>query len=177
MSVEVDPTGAREAVAVHHGPTRLGAAMATVAAFLALVASASSFLGLMIGVLGFLGLVVALFGTGSRRLASLGVGIVFAGIVTTGVMGGDEVLVVIGAVMSILAFDYTQNAFSVGSQLSLETETWRGEAVHAAASLAVGVVSAAFAFAIYLLADGSFAAVGLVFLFLGAVALLWAIRS
>lgn len=177
MSVDVSPSDPAESVPVSHGPTRIGGAIALVAGLVAVLLSAVSLLGLLMGVFGLIGLAAGLFVLGSRRLASLGVGIIFAGVIATGVMGTDEVTLVLGGLAAIVAFDATQNAFSVGHQLSLETETWRGEAVHAAGTVAVGVITAVFVFAIYLLSGGEFAPVALLFLLGGTVFLIWAIRA
>lgn len=180
MSTEIAAEADEEpgtAVTVSHGPARVSAAMALFAALLALFTSATFFLGLLVGVFGFVGLAVGLFGFGSRRLAGLSTALVFAGVVASGVSGAPETLVVLGALASIAAFDLTQNAFSVGSQLSAETETWRGEFVHAAATAGIGAVTVIVSFAIFALAGGQVAAPALVFLFLGVVLLLWAIRA
>lgn len=180
MSVEVDPADEPlTAVEVGHGPARVSAVGATVAALVAALANLpASVIGFGVSLFGFVGLAIGLFVLPSRRLSGLGTGIVFLGVVLTGVFGPDPVLVVTGVLASILAFDLSQNAFGVGEQLSKATETWRGESVHAAGSLAAGAVSAALAFGIYLvLAGGQLEPFGLVLLFAGAVALVYAIRA
>lgn len=178
MSVETDQAEEPVAVDVRHAPARVSAIAATVAALVGTVSTVpASVVGLFVAVFGLVGVVVGLFVVSSRRLSAIGTGIVFMGVVFTGLLGADEVLVVVGVLASILAFDLSQNAFSVGAQLSTDTETWRGEAVHAAGSVAAGVVSVVLALAIYLLAGGEVAPAGLALLFVGAVVLIWAIRT
>lgn len=179
VSVEVDaPEEPRSAVEVTHAPARASAVGAVVTGLLAAVTSApASIIALVVAVFGVAGLVVGTFVRPSRRVAGIGTAVIFAGVVASGLSGAGEGLVVFGVLASILSFDLTQNAFVVGDQLSTGTETWRGEAVHAAGTAAVGAISVVLAFAIYLVAGGELATAGLAFLFVAAIVLIWAIRA
>lgn len=165
-------------VSVRHAPARLSAGLAVVAALLAVVTTSSSIFALMIGGIGIAGLLTGLFALGSRSIAGVGTGVIFAGVVVSGLGGGNVVFLVFGALTSILAFDLTQNAFGVGAQLTTATETWRGEIVHAAGSTGVGAVTVIVALLIYSVLSGTqLAIVGFVFLMLAATVLVWVIRS
>jgi Flp pilus assembly protein TadB len=82
-----------------------------------------------------------------------------------------------GSFATILAFDIGQNAFSVGRQMSDETETTRGELVHASASLAVGIVIVGVAAVVYIAAFEGLSVSSLAFLLFGAMLLVWVIRQ
>lgn len=179
MSVENESVeDGRLAVPVRHGPARLSSALAIGAAILAVLASApASIVALVLGVFGLLAVLVGLLALESRRLTAIGTGIVFAGVVASGLSGGTTWLLALAALATILAFDLGQNAFSVGTQLSTSTETWRGEVVHAAGSVAAGAVTVIVALAIYGVAGGEQSPAALAFVLLAVIVLVWAIRA
>ena len=177
MSIQTDDEMA--AVEVTHSPARISSAI-TVGAALVAVLSTGIFqtLALGIGVGGVAGVAGGLFGLQSERLTVAGVGIVFIGVIVSGAFGPTPPeFLLFGTLANIIAFDLANNAFSVGRQLSAETDTNRGEVVHAAATIAVGVVAAGLAFGIYLVPLGELTVAGLAFLLFGAMLLVWAIRS
>ena len=166
------------AVQVTHAPARLSGALATGAGLLAVLTTLfGSALALLVGLFGLGGLAAGLFGLHSQRVASLGAAIVFVAVVVGGLFGAPELFVVVGALATVVAFDLSQNAFSVGRQLSTETDTRRGELVHAAATVAVGSVAVVVAFAIYALAAGGQPISALAFILLASIVLVWAVRS
>ncbi len=166
------------AVEVTHSPARFSSVLAVAAALLAVIAgSLVSTLALGIGVFGLGGVAAGLFVLESKRFVSAGIALVFVAVVFGGVLGNPAELVLLASLATIVAFDLGQNAFSVGAQMSAETETRRGELVHAATSVAVGTLAAAGVYAVYLLAAGGQAIATLALLLLGAVLLVWAIHS
>lgn len=165
------------AVTVTHSPATVSGVMATAAALLAVLTAGTSILAMAVAVFGLLAVVGGLFVLESERATMVGTAFVFVGVVLSGVYGNTWPLLVLGAFASILAFDLGTNAFSVGRQLSDQTNTVRGEVVHAAASVAVGVVFVGVAVGIRIagLEGLSFAALGA--LLAGALFLVWAIRE
>ncbi len=169
---------AAPAVEVEHSPTRVSSILAVVAAFLAVISSGLlSVLALLFGFIGLVGVAAGLFVMESKRAVLISTGLIFVAVLMSGVQGNTPPFLIFSAIATILAFDLGQNAFSVGTQMSDTTRTQRGELVHAAASLIVGVVVAIFAYVIYLVGPGGRPASGLVFILLAAVLLVWAIRT
>lgn len=83
----------------------------------------------------------------SRRFVDLGTGLVFAGVLTSGVLRSASTLtVVVSAAATIIAWDAAQNAVSMGGQLGASgSTTHRVELFHvvftsAAAVVTIGVV-------------------------------------
>lgn len=166
------------AVTVVHEPARLSSALAVGCGLLAVLVSApATILAVLIGVFGLAGLAVGQFVIESRRTAGIGTALLFLAVIVGGLFGNGEMLTTVGALATVLAFDLSQNAFSVGNQLSTATDTSRGETIHAAASLFVGAIAIVVAFGIYLLAGGGQPVAALAFVLLAAVLLVWAVRS
>lgn len=176
MSVEQSDDPA-PAVAVTHSPATVSSVLASVAAVLAVLTSTTSLLALAVGVFGLVAVVGGLFTLESERAAIVGTAVVFVGVVLSGVFGNSVPLLVMGALATILAFDFATNAFSVGRQLSDQTDTARGELVHAAASTAVGVVIVGIGAGVYVAAFTGIPVSALAFLLFGALLLIWAIRA
>lgn len=167
-----------DAVEVVHEPARLSAGLACVAALLAVLTSApASALAMVVGLFGFGGFAVGLFAVRSWLLVGISTAVIFASVIVSGLFGNETVLVVISTFATILAFDYGQNAFSVGTQLTAATETTRGEIVHAATSAIGGTITVAITIAVYLIVGGEQSIAALVFLLLASVLLVWTIRS
>lgn len=169
----------REAVDVTHSPATVSAVIATAAAAAAVLATGlTSVLALGLGLFGLAGVAAGLFAFESRRAVDAGTAVVFLGVVVSGVYGTPAPLLLIGALGTVVAFDAGDNAFSVGAQLSDDTDTRRGELAHVAASVAFGVLAAAFAYGVYLALGGTEQPIaGLLFLLLGAVLLAWGVRT
>lgn len=179
-TVDVHPMDDEEpssAVEVTHSPATASSILATAAAGLAVLTSATSLLAMGVGAFGFLGVVAGLFTLGSRRAVAVGTGVVFVGVVLSGVLGNPSPLLVLGAIAAVLAFDFGENAFSVGNQLSAETDTVRGELVHAAASVIVGILVVGVAATVYVAAVEGLSYGALSLLLLGGVLLVWGIRT
>lgn len=176
MSVETSDETAT-AVTVTHSPATVSSIMATAAAVLAVLASGTSLLSMVLAIFGLIGVVAGLFAVESQRTTAIGTGVVFAGVVLSGILGSTTPLLVFGSLATILAFDFAQNAFSVGNQLSAETDTTRGELVHAAASLAAGVVIVGLAYGIYVAGLQGLSYGSLAFLLFGGLLLAYTIRA
>lgn len=140
-----------------------------------LAVAAASSAGLALSGLGLLPLAIGLF-VGSRRAVSLGTAGLLAGVLFAGWAGGAPELLVVGSLAGLLAWDVGGNAVDLGDQLGREAPTRRVEAVHAAASLAVGVFSVAIGYGVYLAAAGGQPVTALVFLLAGVVALVSGFR-
>ncbi|WP_089816623.1 DUF7519 family protein [Halomicrobium zhouii] len=165
------------AVEVTHSPATVSSVLAVVAALVAVVASATSLLAMAVSAFGLVGVVAGLFAFESERAVAIGTGIVFVGVVLSGVFGNSLPLLVLGSLATVLSFDYGQNAFSVGSQLSDQTDTIRGEVVHAAASVVVGILIVGVAYGVYAVAVEGLSYGALAFLLFGGLLLVWGIRS
>ncbi|WP_207586556.1 DUF7519 family protein [Halomontanus rarus] len=177
-STETDIQDVLEAVTVTHEPARLSSGLAVGCGLLAVLTSApATILALLIGVFGLAGLAAGQFVFQSRRAAGVGTALIFVGVVVGGVLGNSEVLVTVSTLATVLAFDLSQNAFSVGAQLSSATDTTRGEIIHAAASFFVGSVAIVVAFAIYFVVGGGQPIAALAFVLLAAIILSWSVRS
>lgn len=170
---------AGSAVDVTHSPATLSAGLAVGAGLLAvLTGGIFTGLALVIGLFGLIGVAAGLFAVESRGLTTAGTGVIFLAVLASGVFGSPPpVFLMTSMLMTILAFDLGQNAFSVGAQMSDQTETGRGELVHAAASLGVGVVGIVLAYAIFLMSFDSASIVGVMLTLLAAILLAWAVRS
>ena len=158
-------------------PPRVGVALASLAA-----AVATAALGLVSpagGGAAAVGLLLVVAGTlvGSRRVLGLGSVALVAGLLLAGgVAGAGAGPLLLGGLGAALAWDLGEHAIGLGEQLGRETDATRNLATHAAASVAVGAVAAAVTFGVYVSAAGGQPVVALVFLLLGAVALVSAVR-
>ena len=165
------------AVEVTHSPATVSSTIAAAAALLAVVTSGTSILALLIGVFGLVAVLGGLFVFESERAMLVGTAFVFVGVVVSGIYGNSLALLGMGTFGSIIAFDVGSNAFSVGRQMSDDTQTTRGEVVHASASLAAGVVIVGIGTVIFLVGLTNLPIVSLALLLFGALLLTWAIRS
>ena len=179
MSVQThDDDNDVTAVEVTHSPARFSSALAVAAGLLAALAGGLvSGMALAIGLFGLGGIAAGLFALDSQRFVSAGTALVFVAVLLGGVLGNPAELVLLATLATIVAFDLGQNAFSVGAQLSDETDTRRGELVHAATTVAIGTLASAGVYAVYLVSASGQAVATLAFLLLGAVLLVWAVHS
>jgi hypothetical protein len=162
---------------IDRSPTRLGAS-------LALLAGLFGVLGTGLGVLaaaapGLAGLLVLGAGLyrGSRRLVSAGAVVLLLGVLLAGIGGGPPAGLVVGTLGALLAWDYGENAITLGEQLGREADTRRAELVHAAAALGVGAVGSGVVYGVYLAASGGRPVTALVFLLIGVVLLAGALSD
>lgn len=158
-------------------PPRLGVAMAALAAAVATAALAlASPTG---GGLAAVGTLFVAVGTlaGSRRLLGIGsIVVCIAGFVAGGLAGAGAGPLLVAGVGAALSWDLGEHAIGLGEQLGSGTDVTRNLATHAAGSLAVGAVAGAVTFGVYSAAAGGQPVVALVFLLVGAIALVSAVR-
>lgn len=168
----------KEAVEVDHSASRISGVLAVMAAILAMVSVAlASVLALIFGLLGAVGVAGGVFGLNSRTGVVVGSGVLFIGVLVAGVMGAPTAVLIAATIATILALDLGQNAVSVGRQLSGDAYTRRGEFVHGAASLVVGVLVAGLAYGIYLVSPTGQPIGALVLLLLAGFFLVWSFRT
>ena len=110
------------------------------------------------------------------RLVTIGVGVLVVGVAAGGVFGASPESLVVATLGAILAWDYGQFGIEVGRQLGRDAGTSRLLLAHAATSLIVGVVAIAVAYGVFWGASGGQPVTALVFLLLGVVALVAALR-
>lgn len=78
----------------------------------------------------------------SRRLIDLGTGLLFAGVLTSGVLrSSSTVALVVAAAATILAWDAAQNAVSIGGQVGSTAASSRVELFHVAFTSAVALIA------------------------------------
>lgn len=173
----MDPEEAAEGVEeITRKPARLSAVLATVAAALAtLSALYGGGLALALAGLGLPILGLALLVGYSRAIDLAGL-LLLSGVCFAGVRGAPVAVVLLGIVGSVLAWDLANYAFSVGFQLGRETRTERVEALHAAASTAVGVVSAGAGYVLFRSGAEGLPVATVAVMLLGALALVAVLR-
>ncbi|WP_459194074.1 DUF7519 family protein [Halosimplex sp. J119] len=177
MSFETSDDSA--AVEVTHSPARFSSIVAVAAALVAVLATAVfAPLSAPVGLFGLAGVAAGLFVFESERLTVAGTAIVFVAVVVCGFFADVPEILLLATLATIVSFDLGSNAFSVGRQLSDQTDTQRGESVHAAATVFVGVVAAGVAYGIYLVPAGAALTIpALALLLLAALFLIWSIRQ
>lgn len=123
---------------------------------------------------------MALLGAGlatvSRRLVTLAGAILVGSVLYAGYLGAAPEPLLVGALLGVLAWDVASNAISIGNQLGQESRTRRAETVHAASSLVVGAFSVVVGYGTYVAAGGGQPLAALLFLVMGAVALVSGFR-
>ncbi|WP_123534377.1 DUF7519 family protein [Halosimplex salinum] len=176
MSFETDDDTA--AVEVTHSPARFSSSVAVAAALVAVVVTGLlAPVAALVGLFGLAGVAGGLFVFESERLTAIGTGIVFVGVIVSGFFADVPEFLLFASLATIISFDLGSNAFSVGRQLSDQTETQRGESVHAAATIFVGVVAAGLSYGIFLVPLGALTIPALALLLLSALFLIWSIRQ
>jgi hypothetical protein len=153
----------------------------SVVAAVGLGGTAAAFLvagSLLAGAVGLLA--VALLGASlssvSRRLCSVAGGVFVLAVLAAGATAAPAAPVVGGAVLAVAAWDVADHGIGLAEQVGREARTARNELVHAAASLGLTSAAGAVAFGVYLGAAGGQPAAALVFLLVGGVTLLAALR-
>lgn len=112
----------------------------------------------------------------TRRVVTWGGGLLLLGTLVAGVRGASVESLLVALLASVLAYDVAEHGIGIGEQLGREAETGRLVGVHAAATLAVGVVGAGFGYGVYTAAGGGQPVTALVLLLLSGVALVAALR-
>jgi hypothetical protein len=158
-------------------PAVLSTSLSLVGAGLCLVVAAVSSASALAA--SAIGLVVLAGGLllGARRLVTAGGVGLFAAVLFGGLAGAGPELLLVGLLAAVFAWDVGENGIGIGEQLGRETNTTRAELVHAASTLLVGVVATALGYGAYQSAGGGRPVTALVFLLLGVVTLVAALRD
>lgn len=166
-------TGSSEPI--DRSPTRFGSAVSILLAVAtAVLAGRYAWLALAVGAVGTLLVLVAL-GRGSRRALGGGAAGLFAAAIVAGASGAPARTVLAGTVGAVLVWDSGATAVDLGEQLGANGNTVRIEALHLAASAAVGGVTAGVALLVYESAAGGYPVATLLFLVVATALLLAAI--
>lgn len=162
-------------VEISHRPTDVGSAMGVL---LALVASMTAVTASGIaGAAGLLGLVVLVAGILLPRpgLVDLGALGLLTGVILGGWAGMTPLLLVVGTVGAVLAWDLVHNAASHGRQVGGDASTVPAEAAHAAGSAAAGTMAAAAVIAGYTVATGGYSTTAVALLIVASLAIVLAL--
>ncbi|MFB6138214.1 MAG: hypothetical protein ABEJ42_07760 [Halobacteriaceae archaeon] len=177
---EID-VGGPDAVELEFGPTKLSSGIAVGAAVLAALSSGLySGLALPFSFAGVGFVAVAVYRAESRRWLSLGVMSLFIGIIASDMFGPpglDPAVYLASMTATIVSWDVGQHAITIGEQFGLTAPTRRGELVHAAGSVIVGVLASGIAYGVYFFGSGNQPTLAVALLMLGAVLLIWALRD
>ncbi|MFB6228779.1 MAG: hypothetical protein ABEH88_09515 [Halobacteriales archaeon] len=156
---------------VDRRPASLGRGISAFAGSVALVTGGFySWPALVLGAAGTLVLWAGLL-RGTRSMVTTGAFGLFVAAMIAGAQAAPIVPVLASVVLTVVAWDAGSNAISVGEQLGRSADTTRIEAVHGAATLAVGTLTAAVGYAVYRFATGGQPVAAVAFLLLGAVLL------
>lgn len=157
---------------IERAPTPFGRRLSLAAGLVAVLAGGLySWLALALGAVGFLTLAAGLV-RGTDRPVTLGAVGLAGGALAAGVEGAPAPAVLVSVVAAIVAWDVAGNAIGIGRQLGREAGTRKAEAVHAAASAAVGLATAGAGYGLYRAGTGEQPVAALVFLLVAAVLLL-----
>ncbi|WP_459190695.1 DUF7519 family protein [Halosimplex sp. J119] len=175
MSVEQEEFAT---VTVDHSPTRVSSIAAVGAAVIAGLTSAPFALyALPLGFGGIAVLASGLFMGSSRLRVTMGAAGLFLSVLIAGLFGTGPEILLVSAAATILAWNFGQNAISLGEQIGSSSRTRRNEIIHASAATIVAMVATGVGYGVYLIGSGGrpMAAVGM--LSLALVFLIWAIRT
>jgi len=159
-----------------HRPSVLSASLSTLAASASLVAVALADTNALLVALPGVALVGGGALRGSTRLVSLGGLALTGGVVLAGLAGGGPEALLLGALGALLAWDVAEHGIGIGEHLGREARTARVELVHAAVTLLIGAVAAGVGYAVYRGIAGGQPMAALVFLLVGVVAAVAALR-
>lgn len=161
---------------IDHAPARITSGVALVAAVATIALTGLYSWGTL--VLGGLGLVTLGLGVFTSRQAavSLGAALVFLGVVFAGIDGAPALVLLLGAVGTILAWDSASTALSLGTQLGRNAPTARLEVVRVTTTGLVGIGAVGGAYGLYTFAAGEGSLTAILFSLLGIVMLAFALR-
>ncbi|WP_227355251.1 DUF7519 family protein [Haladaptatus salinisoli] len=162
---------------IDRSPARASQLLAVIAGSVAL--GASAFVGGSGALAGLLGLALVALGVvrGSRRGVTVGSFALLCGVLAGGLVSAPAELLIPGAMATVLAWDFGEQAINVGEQLGREADTQRLELTHAAASTVVAVSAGGVGYGMYLLGSGGQPMTALVSLLIAALALTSALRA
>lgn len=129
-------------------------------------------------VVGSLGLVAFFLGVFTARQAGVtaGAALVFLGVLLAGAEGAPGLVVLVGTVGTILAWDSASTALSLCRQLGRDAPTARLEGVRVATTGLVGAIAAGGVYGIYAVVAGEGTPTALVLSLFGVVLLVFLLR-
>lgn len=162
---------------IDRSPARVSQLLSVIAASVAL--GTSALFGSVGALFGLLGLLVIAVGVarGSRRLLTIGAFVLLVGILSGSLVSAPPELLLPGAIATVLAWDFGEQAINVGEQLGREANTQTLEIMHAASSTIVGIAAGALGYGVYLAGGGGQPVTALVFLLIAMLALTSALRG
>lgn len=167
-----------DSVSIDTTPTSLSTQAAIAAAIVAALTSAPfALLALPLGLAGVATIAASLLVVGRRRWVTLGAGALFLAILVSGGFGTPVELLLVSTVATVLAWDFGQNAISLGRHVGRHSPTRRNELFHGAFTAVVSGLAAAVGYTAYLVSDAGRSIAALAFLLLGVVFLVWGIRT
>lgn len=166
-----------ETISIDNSPTRVSAAIAVSAAIIAVAtATLVSMLALIFGILGILGVAGGVT-IGSRAAVSFGVISLVAGLIIGGILGSPVMMVMIGMIGVVIAWDLGHHSIDLGEQLGRSAPTIKGELFHAGGSVFVGALAAGILYVVFMASPTEQPISALIFIVLGAVFFAWVIRT
>jgi hypothetical protein len=164
-------------VTIDHSPARLSSVLGLVfgaVAVIALIVSDAT-LALFPGVFG-----IVAIGSGlrwrSRVLLTIGAVGLLVGMAIAGLLDAQPVVLLVVTIATVLTWDSSENAITVGERLGQAAQTQRSEVVHIAATLLVTTLTAGSGYLVYLVSSASASPVALVALLLAGVLLTVGLR-
>lgn len=168
---------ADEGAAVTAAPPVLSVAVSLLAAAVAVASLAvAAALALPVAGVGVLGLAAGLLG-GRRRWVTGGSVGLFVAALLAGVQGAPPEPLLVALLGTVVAWDVGEHGVGLGEQLGREARSRRAVAVHAAAATAVGAAATVLGYGGYLAVSGGQPTTAVVFLLVGVVALVAALRA
>lgn len=169
-------TGIRNGT-IDRSPARVSQLLSIIAASVAVGASALfGGVGALGGILGLLFVAVGVV-RGSRRLVTVGSFVLLLGILAGSLVAAPPELLIPGAIATVLAWDFGEQAINVGEQLGREADTQTLEVMHAASSTVIGITAGGVGYGMYLAGSGGQPVTALVLLLIAALALTSALRA
>jgi hypothetical protein len=172
---EEEPTAAE--VAREEGqPPRLGVALAAVGAFVSVVTTGTVLLALPAGLLGLVAVVGGALRR-STRLVTFGFVSLFTGVVLAGLAGAGPEALLLAVAGAFVAWDAATQAIDLGGALkSRAGAATRPLLVHVSTSAGVSALAAGVGYVAFRLTAGTRPVAALVFMLLGGLLILTALR-
>lgn len=162
---------------ITRAPSAFGGSVSTLAATLStVVVATASPTAAGVAAVGVVLFAVAVV-RGTRRLLTGGAVLLLASVLYAGVFGTGVSALVVALWLGIVAWDVGEHAIGVGEQLGRGADSRRVELVHLAGATFVGAMATVVGYGAYRASTGGQPVVALVFLLLGVVALVAALRS
>lgn len=144
-----------------------------VAIFTLLITSVSIYT-LVAGAVG-IGLLLISVIRGSSRIFTIGIAMLFGGIVIAGMIGMAPMFLLVAAFLVAIVWDVGQNGFTIAEEVGKGVPTLRIELIHLISSIVVLVAGVSIGYAVFLTVSGGQPAIALVALLVGVVVLLIAL--